>query len=318
MASHHFPIDNTGIRTTSLSDRKSKVSRDDFAKPWTSGGSFSDFLERLPHFLAATDILDAARAVVKAREKGKPVIWGMGAHVIKVGLNPLVNDLMERGVITAVATNGAAIIHDSEIALAGRTSEFVEQSLGSGGFGMAGETAGFLCRALGRADKEDLGLGEAVGRTILDEGLGYAPDSLFAAGARLNVPQTVHVALGTDIIHMHPEFDPRAAGAASHRDFLVFAQAVASLSGGVFLNVGSAVILPEVFLKALSLARNLGHEVSGFTTVNMDFVRHYRPTVNVVNRPTQEGGQGIHLTGHHEIMAPLLAAAILEFMGEGR
>ncbi len=312
MSSRFTPINNKNITTTSLADRQSKVSREDFAKPWTPGGSLSDFLDKLPGFLAASDIKDAIEAIVKAASNNKTVAWAMGAHVIKVGLNPIVIDLMERGVITAVATNGAGIIHDSEIALAGRTSEFVEQSLGSGGFGMARETADFLGGAIKSSKKNGFGLGEAVGQAIIDQGLPFAQDSIFAAGARLGIPVTVHVAMGTDIIHMHPDFDPAAAGAASHRDFLVFTEKVAGLSGGVFMNVGSAVIMPEVFLKAISLARNLGRDVRDFTTVNMDFVRHYRPTVNVVNRPTAEGGRGINLTGHHEIMVPLIAAGVLE------
>ncbi len=315
MSDPYKPIDNSRIQTSSLSDRESKVSREAFARPWEPGGSFGDFLDRLPDFLAADDLKAVISSVVRAVENEKRVIWAMGAHVIKVGLNPLLIDLMERGIITSVATNGAAIIHDTEIALAGKTSEFVGQSLGSGGFGMARETASFLSQAILKAEKDDSGLGQAVGQAILDEGLEYARDSLFAAGARLGVPITVHVAMGTDIIHMHPDFDPRAAGAATHRDFLIFANMVAGLSQGVFLNVGSAVVLPEVFLKALSLARNIGNEVSNFTTVNLDFMRHYRPTVNVVNRPTAEGGQGIHITGHHEIMVPLMAAGILEGLG---
>ena len=308
-------IDNSGIQTTPLSDRKSKVSLADFGKPWTPGGSLFDFLDTLPNFLAASDLKTVIHAVVEALKNKRPVMWAMGAHVIKVGLNPILIDLMEKGVIRSISTNGAAIIHDSEIALAGKTSEFVDQSLGSGGFGMARETADFLSKAIKTTHAKGMGLGQAVGEAILEEGLPHAQHSIFAAGARLGVPMTVHVAMGTDIIHMHPDFDARAAGAATHRDFLVFAQMVSGLSRGVFLNVGSAVVMPEVFLKALSLARNLGHEVQGFTTVNMDFMRHYRPTVNVVNRPTAEGGQGIHLTGHHEIMVPLLAAGVLEGIG---
>jgi hypothetical protein len=305
-------IDNSGIQTAPLSDRKSKVSREAFGKPWRPGGSYSNFLDFLPDFLAASDLKAVIETVVRAVNNQKPVMWAMGAHVIKVGLNPILIDLMEKGVIRSVSTNGAAIIHDSEIALAGKTSEFVDQSLGSGGFGMARETADFLSKAIKSAEAESMGLGQAVGEAILEDALPYAQDSIFAAGARLGVPMTVHVAMGTDIIHMHPDFDPKAAGAATHRDFLVFANLVSGLSQGVFLNVGSAVVMPEVFLKALSLARNLGNEVGGFTTVNMDFMRHYRPTVNVVNRPTAEGGRGIHLTGHHEIMVPLLAAGVLE------
>ncbi len=236
----------------------------------------------------------------------------MGAHVIKVGLNPVVIDLMERGIITAVAMNGAGIIHDFEIAMTGRTSEDVSVSIGNGAFGMARETCDFLCDAIKRAGEKSQGLGEAVGLAILEKNLPFMDKSILAAGARLGIPVTVHVAIGTDIIHMHPGFDPEAAGGASHRDFKIFASVVATLEEGVYMNVGSAVILPEVFLKAITLVRNLGNKVDNFTTVNMDFIQQYRPMVNVVNRPTARGGAGINLVGHHEIMLPLIAAGVIE------
>jgi hypothetical protein len=306
------PLDLNGVRTYALADRESKVSTEDFARPWTPGGSFDGFLDALPNILAVQDLRAVIDAVAQAVRAEKTVILGMGAHVIKVGLNPILIDLMERGILSAVAVNGAGIIHDFELAATGGTSEDVAATLGAGDFGMARETCGFLGAAIDRAGRENLGLGEAVGQSILDAELPHAGRSLLAAGARLGIPVTVHVAVGTDIIHMHPEFDPAAAGAATHRDFRTFASAVASLEDGVYLNLGSAVILPEVFLKALTLARNLGHTVETLTTVNMDFIRHYRPMTNVVNRPTLSGGRGFNLVGHHEIMVPLLAAGILE------
>jgi hypothetical protein len=236
----------------------------------------------------------------------------MGAHVIKVGLNPIIIDLMERGFISGVAMNGAGIIHDVEIAMVGRTSEDVAAALDGGKFGMAKETCTFLGEAILSNHKQSIGLGEAVGRSILDKGLPLKENSILAAGSRLGIPVTVHVAIGTDILHMHPAFDPQAAGAATHLDFRLFASMVAALDKGVYLNVGSAVILPEIFLKATTLVRNLGYTLEDFTTVNLDFIKHYRPLTNVVNRPTAKGGRGINLIGHHEIMLPLIAAAIIE------
>ncbi|MBI2369213.1 MAG: hypothetical protein HYV08_03080 [Deltaproteobacteria bacterium] len=250
--------------------------------------------------------------IVEARRAGRPVVMGIGGHVIKVGLSPLLVDLMERGVLTALAMNGSGIIHDFELALVGHTSEEVEEVLGEGAFGMAEETGRILHEAIAAGARDGLGLGEAVGRRLAAMDLPHAEMSLLLAGHRLGVPVTVHVALGADIIHMHPAVDGAAVGAASHRDFLRFAGVIAALEGGVYLNVGSAVIMPEVFVKALSLVRNLGHEVRRFTTVNLDFIQHYRPRVNVVQRPTQQGGEGYALTGHHEIMLPLLCAAVLE------
>jgi hypothetical protein len=236
----------------------------------------------------------------------------MGAHPIKVGLSPIIIDLMERGVLNGVAMNGAGIIHDAEMALAGRTSEDVAESLADGSFGMSHETAHFLNRAIVRGREEDLGLGAAVGRALIRDNAPHIEQSIFAAGVRLGVPVTVHVALGTDIIHLHPSVDPAATGSATHLDFRIFAGLVAALEKGVYLNLGSAVLLPEIFLKAITLVRNLGHQVRDFTAVNMDFNRHYRPAVNVLERPTQGGGKGFELIGHHEIMFPLLAAAVIE------
>ncbi len=306
------PIDLSGLKTYGLSERSSKVHIGDAARPWEAGGAFDRFLERLPAILAADDLRAVISAVVRAATDGRMVVFAMGAHVIKVGLAPVVIDLMERGAVTAVAMNGAGIIHDFELAMTGATSEDVGAVLGRGAFGMARETGEFLGRAIGRAGAEGIGLGEAVGGAILDRALPHADHSILAAGARLGIPVTVHLAMGTDIIHMHPAFDPAAAGAASHRDFRTFASVVAALSEGVHLNVGSAVILPEVFLKAVTLVRNLGHPLERFTAVNLDFIRHYRPMTNVVGRPTASGGRGINLVGHHEILIPLIAAGVVE------
>ena len=263
--------------------------------------------------LAAADLLEIAQRIAKAVGEQAPVILGMGAHPIKVGLSPLIIDLLERRVVTAVAMNGAGIIHDFELAYQGETSEDVASALKDGSFGMARETGEFLHAAIreGVLTKQ-VGIGQAVGESILATHLPYAHLSILAACARLEVPACVHVTLGADIIHMHPQANGGILGEGSLRDFHLLAGAVAHLEGGVFLNFGSAVVIPEVFLKALSLARNLGNLVKHFTTADFDFIRHYRPSVNVVTRPTLEGGKGFHLTGHHEIMFPLLCAAVLE------
>jgi hypothetical protein len=306
------PIDLSGIKTHHLSDRRSKVTAENFAKTWQKGASYRTFLDNLPDILAGNLLKSVISAIVKAHRNNHTILFGMGAHVIKVGLNPIVIDLMERQLITGVAMNGAGIIHDVELAMVGRTSEDVAAAIDDGSFGMARETCTFLSEAITSARKKSSGLGEAVGRTILEKRLPLMEKSILAAGARLGIPVTVHVAIGTDILHMHPGFDPQAAGAASHRDFRLFTSIVAALDKGVYLNVGSAVILPEIFLKATTLARNLGNTLEDFTTVNLDFIRHYRPLTNVINRPTAKGGRGINLVGHHEILLPLIAAGIIE------
>jgi hypothetical protein len=237
---------------------------------------------------------------------------GMGAHPIKVGLTPVIIDLMERGTLTSLSLNGAGIIHDFELAFVGQTSEDVDKEILSGAFGMAEETGSMINNAVREGNGKGLGIGESVGRLIQDGDFPYKNKSLLAAGSRLNIPVTVHVAIGTDIIHMHPSFDAKATGEAAGRDFQKFCSLVADLEDGVYINLGSAVLLPEIFLKAVTLSRNLGHTLKHFTTVNMDFIQHYRPNTNVVRRPTQVGGKGYALTGHHEIMLPLLAAAINE------
>lgn len=306
------PMDLDGLKTYALSDRKSKVSASDFASPWEAGGTFREFLERLPRILAGEDIHEVISTIAKARRERKTTLVGMGAHVIKVGLNPVVIDLMQRRIITGIAMNGAGIIHDLEVAMTGQTSEDVSAALGNGSFGMARETGNVLNDAIRSARDKKLGLGEAVGKKIIDENFPLKEKSILATGVQLNIPVTVHVAIGTDIIHMHPEFDAEAAGGATHRDFRIFSSMVSTLENGVYLNVGSAVILPEVFLKALSLVRNLGHTVHHFTAVNLDFIRHYRPMTNVVRRPTAEGGRGLNLVGHHELLLPMIAAGVLE------
>jgi len=309
------PIELDNIQTCSLAERKSMVSTGDFARAWEKRGSFADFLSTLPNILAARDFRAVISAIVRACKDQHTVALGMGAHAIKVGLNPIIIDLMEKGILRAVAMNGAGIVHDFELAFSGQTSEDVAAALGTGSFGMAKETCSFLGDATDRAGKEGIGLGRAVGLSILEQKLPFADTSILAAGARLSIPVTVHVAIGTDIIHMHPQFHAGHAGEASHRDFRTFASVVSTLEQGVYINLGSAVILPEVFLKALSLVRNLGHSVKHVTTVNMDFIRQYRPMTNVVNRPTLEGGKGYCLVGHHEIMFPLLTAAVIEELG---
>ena len=310
---HPFkPLNLNRIKTYSLQERKSKVGIEDFAKPWAEGGTLRGFLETLPGILAGGHIREVVAAIALAQRNSKTVLIGMGAHVIKGGLNPVIIDLMERRVISAVAFNGAGIIHDVELAIAGKTSEDVDSSLNEGSFGMSRDTCEFINEAIKKTKRKPYGLGKGGGEGIVKNGLLFQRISILAAGIRLGIPITVHVAFGTDILHMHPGFDPNLTGKATHADFRLFASAVATLEGGVYVNVGSAVILPEVFLKALTLARNLGHTVKRFTTVNMDYMLQYRPLTNVVHRPTAEGGVGYNLIGHHEIMLPLIAAGVIE------
>jgi len=307
------PLPLDGVRTYPLADRHSKVGLGDFGRPHQPGSSFAEFLDTLPRLLGAAALREVAAEVARARSLGRPMLWGLGAHVIKVGLSPLLIDLMERGFVSGLALNGAGIVHDFELAAVGQTSEEVEGGLGSGQFGMARETGEQVNAAIVAGDADGLGLGAAVGRAIATSEAPHREVSLLAAAWRLGLPATVHVALGTDIVHMHPACDPAAVGRASHLDFRLFAGQVAELGGGgVYLNVGSAVILPEVFLKAVTLARNLGHVLEDFATANFDFIQSYRPNTNVVRRPTQGVGRGYSLTGHHEILIPLLAAALRE------
>jgi hypothetical protein len=307
-------IDLSRVRTYPLASRTSKVDAQALGRPVGSGASVAELLASLPDLLAARELREAARELARRCRSGGSILLGMGAHPIKVGLSPLIVDLLERGVFAAVAMNGACIVHDFELALAGRTSEEVAEQLADGSFGMSEETGRFLNQAAVEGVAAGIGLGDAVGRKILAAVLPHASLSILAAGARLGIPITVHVALGTDIIHMHPSADGAAIGETSLRDFRIFAECVTTLEGGAFVNLGSAVILPEVFLKALSLARNVGRTVADVFTLDMDFNRQYRPLTNVVSRPTLQGGRGIHLTGHHEIMFPLLCAALREEM----
>lgn len=306
------PISFDKIKTYPLGDRASKVSVDDFGRAWKAGGRMSDWLSALPKILAGSDLIKISECVVNAVNSKKMIILGMGAHPVKVGLNPIIIDLMERGVIKAVAMNGAGIIHDSELAMAGHTSEDVDARLDDGRFGMAEETGRLLNEAIINGAAADKGIGLAVGEMLFKNGFPYNRFSILAKAFELGVPVTVHVAVGTDTIHFHPGADGAAIGKASHLDFRIFSGLISDLEGGVFINLGSAVIIPEVFLKAITLVRNLGYSVKGFTTVVMDFIKNYRPVTNVLNRPTQDGGRGFSLIGHHEIMFPLLAAAVIE------
>jgi len=298
-----------GVSTYPLASRKSKAHAADFATPYTGGG-MNEFLDSLPSILAAADFKAVVAAMKAAQQDGRAIIWGLGAHVIKTGLSPILIDLMERGFVSAIATNGAGIIHDFELALSGATSEDVDEALGPGRFGMAEETATVLNGAITDGVARGLGIGQAVGATLREMRPAHADLSIVAAAARLEIPITVHVAIGTDIIHMHPAASGAALGEGSLRDFRYFVSNVARLERGVYLNCGSAVILPEVFLKAVALARNRGVSLDGLTTVNLDFARLYRPQTNVVSRPVAGTGKGYSLTGHHEIMIPLLAAAL--------
>ncbi|ADW18710.1 hypothetical protein Despr_2574 [Desulfobulbus propionicus DSM 2032] len=306
------PLDFSGLNTYSVYGRHSKVSVADFAHPLQPGMTVRQLLAALPSQLAGVDFPDLVRRIAVAHEQQRPILLGMGAHVIKVGLNPILIDLMRRRIITAVALNGAGIIHDTEIAMVGRTSEEVADVLGAGAFGAAKETGEVLNGAIIDGARRGIGIGQAVGEMLLANGFPHNDQSLLAMAAHLKIPVTVHVAMGTDIIHIHPSVDGAAIGQAGHHDFRVFCRLVSELEGGVYLNVGSAVLLPEVFLKALTVVRNLGHQVKQFTTANFDFIRHYRPATNVVHRPTLEGGKGFNFTGHHELLLPLLAAAVLD------
>ena len=307
-----LPLDLEHVTWTSLKGKKHKVKQTSFAKAWKKGGSLATFIDSMPEILAAKDFREVVKKVSAAVLRQKRVLLGMGAHPIKVGLNPVLIDWMEKGVLKGLAVNGAGAIHDAELAMIGHTSEEVDEELSRGTFGMVKETHETINQAIQEGVKKGLGIGEALGRKIRQGNFRFKHLSLLAAGHRLGIPVTVHVAIGTDITHMGPFADGAAIGKGSLQDFRTFASLVSRLEKGVFINLGSAVIIPEVFLKALALARNLGHPLTNLTTVNMDFIQHYRPSVNVVKRPTLKGGKGYTLIGHHEIMFPLLAAAVLE------
>jgi hypothetical protein len=307
------PLELDKVETYPLASRPSKVSVADFARPVDATKSVGEFLDGLPNILAARSLGELAAQIRRARDLGKPIIWGIGGHVIKTGVAPVIIDLMERGYVSAIAGNGSVLVHDAEMALTGSTSEDVDASLGEGSFGAAQET-GELLNAAARAGAGDsIGLGEAMGRSLLAMNPPHADQSLLCATYQRRIPFTAHLSIGTDIAHFHPSADGAALGGTSHTDYRLFSEMVRRMNGGgVYLNIGSAVLMPEVFLKAVTLVRNLGHPLQDITTANMDFIQHYRPLTNVVRRPTADGaGRGYALTGHHEIMVPLLAAAIL-------
>ena len=306
-------FDLSHVRTYPLAERASKASAADFARPTTPGASFASWFDSLPAILGAADVRRVVEALVTAKRAGRGIVWGIGAHVIKTGVSPVLIDLMQRGYVSALAMNGAGIIHDFEVALAGATSEDVDESLGPGRFGMAEETGTLLNQIAVSASADGHGLGQAVARFLAERLPPHADKSLAVAAHRLGVPLTVHVAVGTDVTHMHPHASGAAIGDTSLRDFRYFTSSVARLDHGVYLNCGSAVVLPEIFLKAVALARNRGIALEGLTAVNIDFQRLYRPTTNVVTRPVAgTSGTGISLVGHHEILIPLIAAAVLD------
>ncbi len=299
------------IKTYSLRSRKSKVDIKKFAQVFAAEDRFSRFVDSLPDILAGKDFKEFITLMGKSKKQNKAIIWALGAHVIKVGLNPVIIDLMKEGWVTSLAFSGAVIIHDFEVAFAGKTSEDVDSLLRNGRFGMAQETAEVLNQAINRGEKKEMGLGETLGELLSKSNYPYKTMSLLATAYDLNIPVTVHVAIGTDIIHFHPKAKGEALGKLSHRDFFLFCSLLEGLErGGVFLNVGSAVILPEVFLKALSLIRNRGRLLKEFTTAVFDFIHHYRPSQNVVKRPHGAKGKGFYFIGHHELLIPLLAASL--------
>ncbi len=305
-------FDLSAVRTYPLASRNSKAKAELFGKPHRPGASFGEWVASLPDILGARDLKAVIGALHAAKQRGAGIVWGLGAHVIKTGVSPLIIDLMQRGYVSAIAMNGAGIIHDFEVALAGATSEDVDEALGPGRFGMADETGRLLNGAIEAAAQQARGLGQTVSAMLASLNPAHAELSVAVAAHRLSIPLTVHVAVGTDVIHMHPAASGAALGDASLRDFRYFASSISKLAGGVYLNCGSAVVLPEVFLKAVALAKNRGLALEQLTTVNIDFMRQYRPHTNVVTRPVAGTGHGYSLIGHHEILIPLLAAALVE------
>lgn len=307
------PLSLKKVSTYPLASRPSKVSLDDFARPVQADSSLKDFLATLPNILAVQNLRELAERMRRARELQKPIIWGIGGHVVKTGLAPLIIDLMKRGFVTAIAGNGSVLVHDAEIAMVGSTSEDVDATLGEGAFGGADETGKLLNRAAQEGAKENVGLGEATGRALLALNPKHADHSLLCSSYQARVPFTAHLTIGGDIGHFHPQADGAALGATTHTDFRLLSELVRRMDGGgVYLNIGSAVTLPEVFLKAVTLVRNLGNQLADITTANFDFIQSYRPLTNVVRRPTANGaGQGYSITGHHELTIPLLAALLV-------
>lgn len=310
--SYPEPLNFDKLSTYSVHDRYSKVTVEHFAKPVAPGCSLQSFIDSLPQQFMGVDFPELIERLSASHLGGHPIYIGMGAHVIKVGMNPILIDLMQRKLIQGIALNGAGIIHDSEIAMVGRTSEDVGSVLGDGAFGAAKETGEVVNTAIIEGAKAGLGLGQAMGKYLVEQDFPFIKDSLLAMAYKLDVPVTVHVAVGTDIVHIHPSADGGAIGATSHTDFKLFCRLMSGLEKGAYLNLGSAVLLPEVFLKAITVVRNLGYKVGNFTTANFDFIRHYRTMTNVVNRPTATGGKGYNFIGHHELMIPFLAAALKE------
>jgi deoxyhypusine synthase len=308
------PIDLKRVKTYPLSSRSSKVSLDDFAKPIDSASSIEHFISSLPNVLAAQNLKLLVEQIWRARDLKKPIIWGLGGHVIKTGLAPLLIDLMKRGYLTAVTANGSVLVHDAEIAMIGSTSEDVDATLSEGVFGAAEETGQLLNEAAKAAANDGIGLGEAMGRALLATDPPNRDYSLLCAAYEAGIPFTAHLSIGGDITHFHPNVDGAALGASSHTDFRILASIVKQMNGGgVYLNIGSAVVLPEVFLKCVSLVRNLGNPLTDITTANFDFIQSYRSLTNVVRRPTEnDAGRGYSITGHHELTIPLLAAMLLQ------
>jgi hypothetical protein len=307
------PLDLDNVKTYPLASRPSKVTVKDFARPIQEEFSLADFLSSLPNILAASSLRELAARIRRAQERGKPVIWGIGGHVVKTGMSPVIIDLMRRGFVSAIAANGSVLVHDAEIALVGSTSEDVDATLGAGAFGAADETGRLLNEAALAGANYHTGLGEALGRLLVERDPPHKEFSLLCAAYQSRIPFTAHVTIGADIAHFHPTADGAALGETTHTDFRLLAEMVRRLDGGgVYLNLGSAVVLPEIFLKAVTLVRNLGHTLSDITTANFDFIQSYRPLTNVVRRPVADGaGKGFSITGHHELTIPLLAAHIL-------
>ncbi|HKP37593.1 MAG TPA: hypothetical protein VJT71_12120 [Pyrinomonadaceae bacterium] len=307
------PISLEEVKTYPLASRPSKVSLDDFAKPVGDAASLQSFLGSLPNILAVQSLRELAARMRRARDLKKPIIWGIGGHVVKTGLAPIIIDLMQRGFVNAIAANGSVLVHDAEIAMVGSTSEDVDATLGEGVFGGADETGKLLNRAAGDGVTKSIGLGEAVGQALVATNPLHEKFSLLCAAYTSRIPFTVFITIGGDIAHFHPAAEGSALGATSHTDFRLLAEIVRRMNGGgVYLNIGSAVTLPEVFLKCVTLVRNLGHDLSDITTANFDFIQSYRPLTNVVRRPTADGaGRGFAITGHHELTIPLLAAELI-------
>lgn len=307
------PLSLENVSTSPLASRASKISLGDFGRPIDESASLSGFLNSLPNILGVRSLRAVAEQMRRARRLGKPIIWGLGGHVIKVGLAPVIIDLMQRGFVTAIAVNGSVLVHDAEIAMVGSTSEDVDATLGEGAFGSAEETGQLLNSAAGEGMRDGIGLGEALGRALAALKPGHRDYSLLCAAYDRRIPLTAHITIGGDIAHFHPSADGAAIGATSHADFRLLGELVRRMNGGgVYLNVGSAVVLPEIFLKCVTLVRNLGHELTDITTANLDFIQSYRPLTNVVRRPTADGaGRGYSITGHHELSIPLLAAELI-------